>query len=424
MLDEIVYLVTQVFLIYSISRFMTAFFGKAVTPWYITVGSFVLYFFIHTSMFLIFKNTIINVCVNLIGYFLLSFNYNVKLKTKIIGVLCLYAILSGIDFLVYWGFHLPFVPPIGEAYILAISQVIIAILVFLIVLVLSNICGRMNGAEVSLLKWVSTISIPLATLVVLLIPAIAKLSVDLPFIFAMAVIMLFINVIVFYLYDELAKAAQVNLDKTLAQEHNTAYQKQLNLVYSAQNSINTFRHDMKNHFSVLRTYIIEDNKQEALKYLDSAFEAVQGKLEYCKSGNYVIDSILNLKAGQAESSGIRFDLKVSIPHHLKIKPFDLNVIIGNIIDNAIKASLEVNDPSKRHICVKLSYDMTVLYITVTNTYEGRLKGKGGSLMTSKVEEGHGIGLDSVEHSLQKYNGEMKFICDDKFHVKIILFDID
>lgn len=62
--------------------------------------------------------------------------------------------------------------------------------------------------------------------------------------------------------------------------------------------------------------------------------------EYARSGNVMIDGILNLKLQEAERSGIDVKLELSVPEKVNVASFDMSVILGNLMDNAILLQLK------------------------------------------------------------------------------------
>ena len=85
---------------------------------------------------------------------------------------------------------------------------------------------------------------------------------------------------------------------------------------------------------------------------------------------------------------------------------DLNVILGNLLDNAAEA---IERADEKYLELQMRYDRNVLYISIYNSYDGKVElDKKGKLLTRKArKEEHGIGLESVEFVLGKYGGNLK-----------------
>ena len=101
-------------------------------------------------------------------------------------------------------------------------------------------------------------------------------------------------------------------------------------------------------------------------------------------------------------------------------PFELAVILGNIIDNAIEAARQTE---VKWLSLQITADKGILFIRVSNSYCGCIKTSGNKLLTSKEDkETPGLGLDSVKDILKKHNADMKITCDKNIStVDILLY---
>ena len=77
------------------------------------------------------------------------------------------------------------------------------------------------------------------------------------------------------------------------------------------------------------------------------------------------DAILNSKISLAKSKGITVKVDAHVPVKLKMSELDLCVILGNLFDNAIEASLPLPE-EERLIRVYMVMKNTQLYISFTN----------------------------------------------------------
>jgi sensor histidine kinase regulating citrate/malate metabolism len=137
--------------------------------------------------------------------------------------------------------------------------------------------------------------------------------------------------------------------------------------------------------------------------------------------NIDIDSILNFKIQEAAQQKIKIALDLSIPEKMSIASFDLAIILGNLLDNAIEAVAEME--KERQIKTKINYDKGRLIILVENPYQGeRVKVGNQYLTTNKESSQHGLGLENVKSVLQKYDGTMDITQRGNiFSVSLLLF---
>ena len=104
------------------------------------------------------------------------------------------------------------------------------------------------------------------------------------------------------------------------------------------------------------------------------------------------------------------DTKISVPEQLNLHSFDLNVVLGNLLDNAIDASRQTEE-KKLKITMKL--DKGILFLNIRNSCQGAADGKHNMLETTKKDQvNHGIGLKNVRRIIEKYHGDMEFLCEN------------
>ena len=132
------------------------------------------------------------------------------------------------------------------------------------------------------------------------------------------------------------------------------------------------------------------------------------------------DAILNSKISLAQSKHIPVRADASIPVALDISELDLCVILGNLFDNAIEASLALPE-EKRLIRVYMDMKGPQLYISFTNfTAEGKQKKSGGRFHSTKGE-GHGFGLVRIDTIVERLGGYLSRDSEDgAFTTEILL----
>lgn len=123
------------------------------------------------------------------------------------------------------------------------------------------------------------------------------------------------------------------------------------------------------------------------------------------TGDETTDYLINSKAASAESSGIRFQVQVEYPRRTNIRSVDLCAILGNLLDNALEAARQVQEPSGRMVSLIIRRIHQMLVIKVENSFAVAPVQENGELKTTKAEDGlHGWGLKSARTAAEKYNG--------------------
>ena len=140
-----------------------------------------------------------------------------------------------------------------------------------------------------------------------------------------------------YAYRHLCRSLRVQAEmQSLAQAART--QKQYVAEAKARyEQTRAFRHDIKNHLTVLDGLLQSGKQEESRAYLKK-LETVSEKLSFpCQTGNPVMDILLGEKLELAAGNGIAVEVSLVLPQPCGIDDFDLCVIAANAMDNAIEA---------------------------------------------------------------------------------------
>lgn len=129
---------------------------------------------------------------------------------------------------------------------------------------------------------------------------------------------------------------------------------------------------------------------------------------------------MNYMLNRAKTVLNHVNYEINIPKELAIRSFDLNVIVGNLLENAIESA---EQSKERWLELFLNYERGMLFIRVRNSYDNAIKRKGEIYITTKKEKRiHGIGLQNVKNVVDTYKGDMQISDKDNiFDVKIILY---
>ena len=137
-----------------------------------------------------------------------------------------------------------------------------------------------------------------------------------------------------------------------------------------------WRHDYRNHIQTMKVLAAEGDLDALKKYLDKLDEDLNTVDVVVKTGNKMTDAILNSKISLAKSKGINVIADAKVPVELKMSDIDLCIVIGNLFDNAIEASLALPE-QERLILLYMDIKNTQLYMCLTNfTSVKKLKKQG------------------------------------------------
>lgn len=164
-----------------------------------------------------------------------------------------------------------------------------------------------------------------------------------------------------------------------------------------------WRHDYHNHIQVLKAHVELGRYEEAKQYLDTLNDDLTTVDTVMKTGNVMVDAILNSKLTMIREKGIQVDATAMVPQDVPFSGIDLSVLIGNLLDNAMEACLQVRDKEERFIRIYIDIIKKQLYVSVSNSMNGRAKRKGLQYLSTKAGL-HGFGLMRIDRIASKYGG--------------------
>lgn len=183
--------------------------------------------------------------------------------------------------------------------------------------------------------------------------------------------------------------------------------------------IRGWRHDYRNHIQTMKAYAATNDMEAIKSYLDELDTDLNTVDMVLKTGNPMADAILNSKISLAKTKEISVIADAHIPVALTTSEIDLCVIIGNLFDNAIEASMAL-PVEKRLIRVYMDMKNTQLYISFTNfTATKKQKKVNGRFLTTKGE-GHGFGLVRIDNIIERQDGYISRNSEDGAYTTEIL----
>ncbi len=158
-------------------------------------------------------------------------------------------------------------------------------------------------------------------------------------------------------------------------------------------------HDYKHKLLALESLMKNKKYDNVLTSIEDELKIFADKAFYINSGNNTVDIVLNSKVNVAESRDITITVNAKITNEIKIDDIDLSVILGNLIDNAIEAATKENE--EKYVHIQISQIKEMLVIKILNSFS---KDEISYESTKNNSELHGIGLKSVKHIVDSYNG--------------------
>lgn len=175
---------------------------------------------------------------------------------------------------------------------------------------------------------------------------------------------------------------------------------------------------MKEEILTLKQYYEDGENEKARDYVVATFKEISNSgMHYgCKDKTLAI--ILEDKRQICIDNGITLIVKDKILGLSFMTPFDITTIFTNLLDNAIQAVENLNQPT---IKVELLSQEKMMVILIENPTSQIPVKKNGRYLSTKKEKGHGLGLKNVEKTVKKYGGSMDIQVDEgMFRVEILM----
>ena len=220
-----------------------------------------------------------------------------------------------------------------------------------------------------------------------------------------------------YLTSYVAKTIKSNMEMQNLKYQQSYYEE----LEENQKTVRKIRHDMKNHLSVIYSFIQNRDFHGAEKY----FRELSGELTvnnriFCK--NSIVNAVLNSKYNTALENKVDCFFNISIDGLLGIDDISLCSLFSNTLDNAIEACEKIQDTSKRQISLKARYDKGYFSYEISNSKRNPITVKKNRYVTEKTDKTlHGFGVQNVRDMVEKYAGDMDIsYTDDRFTITILI----
>lgn len=410
-MQTLFYLFSNLFHIYGMYMFANVFFQERCRSRKLEAALYTAYFALNSGAYLLFHNWAITLASNILPFFAITFFYKEGMIRRVLNVAAIYAITMGCDVLVMTLQNMMHIESAVFSEGFATSLVIIA------AADISNKCLHMKKdilGRTPAMYYVTLLFVPLGSIFIAYFAAKGLNAVSL----ITAVILLLINIDIFYLYDNVIDLFSERCEREVMESQNKAIQNQLEVVQQSQLRIRCLKHDMDNHLLRLKDLIEKEKYAEALEYLETVKSSTAADKKLIDSGNDLIDSMLNYKLARLHDN-IEQKYDIVVPKDLSFTEFDLNVIIGNLADNALEAleQLPTDEPKKLEISIR--YKQGYLKVYFGNTFDGIMPEDGSR---KRDHENHGLGLKSVERIVHKYGGDMRAkVSDNWYEISLIMY---
>ncbi len=399
---ELVYSLTTPIFILAIQKLMRCFLGELKFGRKVEFVSYFVYGILMIIFYTFIKVPILLLLFNILVMFLVTYNYESKFFEKIVCVVSIYVFL-----IVFEGLVVKFTSPLSVSatkefeYANSVGMLIVRVLTLTFAYMFVKIKKTWKKEiRIPFYYYIAQVVILIGILYLYLI-AITGSTVTYTQTVLCSVILLSIGLITILVDEKVYNTIIIANENNLLKQQNIAYENEAEIVNSSLETIRSIKHDIKNHVLILESIYKNNQYDEFENYIGKMLSDIENENRIVNSTNFIVDSITNLKLKELVNDKVEISTNVKIPNKLNILAFDLNVLLSNLLDNAITAikETEINqtEVNQTEIKPKLSLYMHCvkgsLIIIIDNTYSGNIAVRDGNLATTKKsKDNHGIGL--------------------------------
>lgn len=362
--------------------------------------------------YIFFNNMAVNLVISLMAIFLIGCTYSGSLKkTILLSVMC-YAIQCASDVIAVFLFTK--LSDNGNYEL--VSMYLSVLLFYIIVIVLKNVYKKQVQDEFSG-QWSYLLISAICSICILYMIAndtgMARIT-----IVVTGMVVLAVNIMLYRFYVSMSDRFIYEQDNILLRKQMDIYEQQISANVENAEKIRAIRHDMKHHIREIKELAEKGMTKEINEYIDMLAGDINEAQSYIDTGNAALDGIVNYYMSVAATENIIFDTNISVPQNMQIKTYDLNIIMGNLLDNAFENTMMAKN---KQVLLKMKYFNSILYISSINTYTGAIK-KSGEKFISLKDSSHGYGVDNIKRIVNKYNGNIEIDYKNNiFNISIMLY---
>ena len=242
-----------------------------------------------------------------------------------------------------------------------------------------------------------------------------------------------------YLYAKMCSARaemrKVEIEKVLELERDEFVLREQRAELDRQ-----YRHDIRHHIAAMKGML--ERGEDVGGYLESLDNKMTKISSKRYSANPLTDAVLSAAFGKAEALGVKLEADIAIPEEMPFEETDICSLLSNLLENALNELTAIIEAEKGGISssdddvgiektvervpeAKLNVDISLtdgkFSVEIVNSARHRAE-LGTDGLPKLAPHGHGIGLRSVKHIVEKHSGVMKIHSDEtSFGVFIIIF---
>ena len=215
------------------------------------------------------------------------------------------------------------------------------------------------------------------------------------------------------LYNSLAINLGDRMKKEYLEREVEAYRHEMELMRISNRKEENLRHDLRHHLFEIEGLAKQGKNEKVCNYIEEMRSTFTDSKQMVHTGEYETDSLINYLIDSAKEHQITVDCDIKIPEDIEVLRCKINIIVGNLLENAIDAAAK---SEKKKVVLTMQFSGGVLFLRIKNTYDGTIKIENGRVHAKRSINSHGIGLRSVQDLIKEQNGKIDIKATEEFFV--------
>lgn len=240
------------------------------------------------------------------------------------------------------------------------------------------------------------------------------------------IVIIIVDLCLYLMLHYYSESSQRQLDIEMQKLTIQQQQKDIETIIQDYYEILKIRHDIKRNLSIAAEMLNEKEYDKLGAFIKSFQDNNIGNIKtYINTSNRMFNAIINQKLSEAEQRNIKIECFIfnDLSDFNGMSDQELCLIFLNLLDNAIEAEAEVENP-----IIKLNIFQNRGYVCfkIENIVDKNILETNPNLHTTKQDKRmHGVGLKSVREIIDRHDGIFNFSQNEKwFSAEIMLLKHD
>ena len=207
---------------------------------------------------------------------------------------------------------------------------------------------------------------------------------------------------------------ELTLESSLRQ---TQYQQ----FQSYQKTVDNLRHKCHDLKHIIFALEADEKIPESASYFQDIRKSILDFDSTLNTGNATLDTLLGNICGICEQRQIQWTCIADGTLVDFVNAFDLYLMLGNALDNALECVSSIQETEKRFLSVHIQRRNQMVIILIKNYCDHPLDFHNGLPVTNKDNpKEHGYGMKTIQSIAEKYNGNLSIHLEDEIFTLAIL----